>query len=73
MGLKLNMIQKIIWKDALVLERHIKEAICIRKTAKTKNRDEGAHKWSHIYNPILRRTPSVGQHRGTLDQPTRSL
>ena len=71
----------INWKEAQVITTgnnqgalDIKEAIHIRKTVKSRNRDEGAHQLSHVYDPILRRLPSVGQHkRGRLDQPSTSL
>ena len=78
-GVKQNNV--INWKEARVITtennqgaRHIKEAIHIRKTAKSMNWEEGAHQLSHVYDPILRKPPSVGQHKsGRLDKPSTSL
>ena len=45
----------------------IKELICIRKAVKTTNMDEGVYQLSHMYDLILKISPSVDNHRGSWD------
>ena len=61
----------IDWEGAKIVDREsdwktrgIKEAIWIRKTSNTMNRDEGRYKLPHVYDDILRRHPGRGRGRG---------
>ena len=49
-------------------ERHIREAIWIRRRKNTMNRDEGCHKLSHLYDDLIARGPRGTGGRGRRDQ-----
>ena len=44
---------KVVDKDTNMYARWIKEAICIRKTEPTMNRDEGGYRLSHAWVSML--------------------
>ncbi len=65
-----NKIMKINWKEVRVIttEKHdIKKAVYVRRTAKTMNRDEGAHQLiSHEY--IHRTAKTMNRDEGHATQ-----
>ena len=52
----------------------MKEAIEIRRKTSVMNRDEGAHRLSHVYNPVLAfSTETEGQGRRYPNVPVKIL
>ncbi|XP_060082434.1 uncharacterized protein LOC132561750 [Ylistrum balloti] len=45
---------KVLERENHLLKRQIKEAIWIRRSGAVLNRDEGAHRLSHIYDQVIK-------------------
>ena len=66
----------IDWEKAIVVdtvanrsERHIKEAVWIRKTSRTMNHDEGVYQLSHVWYYLLTDVTTGSKQKSRASQP----
>ena len=69
----------IDWEKATVVDtaadrsqRHIKEAVWIRKTSRTMNRDEGVYQRSHVWDYLLTDVTTASKQKSRASQPDES-